>query len=62
LSSAGFLHGCLSNEKRHYIADLLDLQPAEALPTLRLHLQNALADKQQLAFAGSETVMRWIGG
>jgi cyclic pyranopterin phosphate synthase len=62
LSSAGFLHGCLSNTQRHYIADLLDLPPAEAVPQLRARLQLALADKQPLAFGGSETVMRWIGG
>ncbi len=62
LSSAGFLHGCLSNTQRHYIADLLELPRAEAVPQLRERLQLALADKQPLAFGGSETVMRWIGG
>lgn len=62
LSSAGFLHGCLSNTQRHYMADLLDLPQAEAVPLLRERLQLALADKQAVLFGGSETVMRWIGG
>ena len=62
LSSAGFLHGCLSNTQRHYIADILDLPRDEAIPQLRARLHDALADKQPVAFAGSETVMRWIGG
>ncbi|HSC76644.1 MAG TPA: radical SAM protein [Pseudomonadales bacterium] len=62
LSSAGFLHGCLSNTARHHIADLLDLPREEALPLLRTHLHGALLDKQPVAFSGSETVMRWIGG
>lgn len=62
LSSSGFLHGCLSNTQRHYIADLLDLPRDEAVPLLRERLHSALSDKQPVAFAGSETVMRWIGG
>lgn len=62
LSSAGFLHGCLSNTQRHHIADLLDLPRDEAVPQLRARLHSALSDKQPVAFAGSETVMRWIGG
>jgi GTP 3',8-cyclase len=62
LSSAGFLHGCLSNTRRHHIADLLDLPRDEAIPLLRTRLHAALSDKQPVAFAGSETVMRWIGG
>lgn len=62
LSSAGFLHGCLSNTRRHYIGDLLELPQEQSLPLLRERLQSALADKQPLSFAGSETVMRWIGG
>jgi cyclic pyranopterin phosphate synthase len=62
LSSSGFLHGCLSNTQRHHIADLLDLPREEAIPQLRERLHNALVDKQPVAFSGSETVMRWIGG
>ena len=62
LSSAGFLHGCLSNSHRHFIGDLLVLSREEAIPLLRERLQSALADKQPVAFAGGETVMRWIGG
>lgn len=62
LSSAGFLHGCLSNSQRHYIGDVLDLPREEAVTAIRAHLQLALADKQPVAFGGGETVMRWIGG
>lgn len=62
LSSAGFLHGCLSNTRRHLIADLLDRPLEETLPQWRERLQLALGDKQPVQFAGSETVMRWIGG
>ena len=62
LSSAGFLHGCLSNSQRHFIGDLLDLPQAEAVVQLRERLGMALADKQPVAFGGGETVMRWIGG
>ncbi len=62
LSSAGFLHGCLSNTQRHSIAELLDLPREQAVVQLRERLQDALADKQPVAFGGSETVMRWIGG
>ncbi len=62
LSSAGFLHGCLSNTQRHLIADVLDLPRDEAMAQLRERLVLTLADKQAVAFSGSETVMRWIGG
>lgn len=62
LSSAGFLHGCLSNSQRHYIGDALDLPRDEAVAAIRAHLQLALSDKQPVAFGGGETVMRWIGG
>lgn len=62
LSSSGFLHGCLSNERRHFIGDLLDLPHEEAAQLLRQRLPDVLADKQPVVFSGSETVMRWIGG
>ena len=62
LSSAGFLHGCLSHSGRHYIGDVLELPREDAVPLLRDRLYGALADKQPIAFAGGETVMRWIGG
>jgi cyclic pyranopterin phosphate synthase len=62
LSSSGFLHGCLSSDRRHYIGDLLDMPMHEAYPQWRERLKLVLADKQPVAFAGGETVMRWIGG
>lgn len=62
LSSAGFLHGCLSSSQRHSIVDLLDMPMAAARPLWIERLQFALADKQPAVFAGGETVMRWIGG
>src|SRR5262245_7256409 len=62
LSSNGFLYGCLSNTHRHYIGDLLDLPDDVAIPKLQQLLSRALADKQQLAFRGEVTVMKFIGG
>ena len=42
---------------------LFDLAEVEAaLDLVVQHLTQDLADKQPVAFAGSETVMRWIGG
>lgn len=62
LSSTGWLHGCLSSSNRHYIGDLLDRPRHQALPALQRLLVKALADKQELAFAGGVMVMKVIGG
>jgi cyclic pyranopterin phosphate synthase len=62
LSSNGYLYGCLSNAKRHYIGDLLEVPEHEAKRLLAERLSLALGDKQQLAFRGEVTVMKFIGG
>ena len=62
LSSTGWLHGCLSSSNRHYVGDLLDKPRHQALPALQRLLVRALADKQDVAFAGGATVMKIIGG
>lgn len=62
LSSTGWLHGCLSSSKRHYIGDLLDKPRHQALPALQGLLVKALGDKQPVAFSGGATVMKIIGG
>jgi len=62
LSSTGWLHGCLSSSNRHYVGDLLDKPRHQALPALQRLLVRALADKQELIFAGGVTVMKIIGG
>ncbi len=62
LSSTGWLHGCLSSSNRHYVGDLLERPRHEALPALQRLLVKALADKQELVFAGGVTVMKIIGG
>ena len=62
LSSTDWLHGCLSSSNRHYVGDLLDKPRHQALPALQRLLVRALADKQEVAFAGGVTVMKIIGG
>ena len=62
LSSTGWLHGCLSSSNRHYVGDLLDKPRHQALPALQRLLVRALADKQEVAFAGGVTVMKIIVG
>ena len=62
LSSNGYLYGCLSNSKRHFIGDLLELPEDDAKTRLTERLALALGDKQQLAFRGEVTVMKFIGG
>ncbi len=62
LSSTGWLHGCLSSGSRHFVGDLLQQPRHLALPALQRILVKALADKQDLAFAGGVTVMKVIGG
>ena len=61
LSSDGHLYGCLSNARRQYIGDLVDLPSHKALPKLQGMLVSALNDKK-LAFQGEVTVMKFIGG
>ncbi len=62
LTAQGHVYGCLSNTRRHRIADLLELPAAEAERLLGERLGMALADKQESAFSGVITVMRAIGG
>ncbi|WP_447750825.1 GTP 3',8-cyclase MoaA [Pseudomonas nicosulfuronedens] len=62
LSSTGWLHGCLSSSNRHYVGDLLDKPRHQALPALQRLLVSALADKQEVAFSGGVTIMKFIGG
>lgn len=62
LSSAGFLHGCLSNSRRHGLQHLLAMDDEQAQVALREILWRALGDKQAVAFGGSDTVMKAIGG
>ncbi|MGE8362695.1 GTP 3',8-cyclase MoaA [Pseudomonas sp.] len=62
LTSNGWLYGCLSSSQRHFIGDLLDTPYEQALPALQARLQGALADKQDVAFAGDVMVMKIIGG
>jgi cyclic pyranopterin phosphate synthase len=62
LSSTGWLHGCLSSSNRHFVGDLLDKPRHQALPALQRLLVQALGDKQDLAFSGGVTVMKFIGG
>ncbi|HWV09988.1 MAG TPA: radical SAM protein [Pseudomonas sp.] len=62
LTSNGWLYGCLSSSQRHFIGDLLDTPYEQALPALQARLQGALANKQDVAFAGDVMVMKIIGG
>ena len=62
LSSAGFIYGCLSNTRRHYIVDTLKLEYEQALAAMQEVLNTAMKDKQDLAFTGETTVMKMIGG
>jgi cyclic pyranopterin phosphate synthase len=62
LSSAGFIYGCLSSTRRHYIVDLLPLERTEGLQAIHLVLGTAMKDKQDLSFTGETTVMKMIGG
>ncbi len=62
LSSNGYLYGCLSNSRRHAMADILKLPDEAARAALRERLIGALADKQTLQFQGEVTVMKFIGG
>lgn len=62
LSSAGFIYGCLSSTRRHYIADLLPLEREQGLEAMHQILSAAMKDKQDLSFTGETTVMKMIGG
>lgn len=62
LSSDGNIYGCLSSRSHHAIRDLLHMPHELASARLRERLVSALADKQQLAFSGEVTVMKFIGG
>lgn len=62
LSSDGNIYGCLSSRSHHAIRDLLGLPHELAAAQLKDRLVGALADKQQLAFSGEVTVMKFIGG
>jgi cyclic pyranopterin phosphate synthase len=62
LSSNGYLYGCLSNARRHFIGDLLEWPDHVALPRLQGLLVRALGDKQSTTFRGEVTVMKFIGG
>lgn len=62
LASNGFLHGCLSNARRHDMRPVLRLPRQEALARLRPVLSRAMADKQSLSFRGEATAMKFIGG
>lgn len=62
LSSDGNLYGCLSSRSYQPMRDLLDLVQPLAEEGLRERLWRALGDKQQLAFSGEVTVMKFIGG
>lgn len=62
LSSNGFLYGCLSSTANHDIKPILQLPEHHAMARLQSQLVKALGDKQDLAFKGEVTVMKFIGG
>lgn len=62
LTAQGFIYGCLSNTRSHFIGDLLNVAPGLAERYLERALGRAIADKQDDAFTGVITVMRAIGG
>ncbi|WP_313027706.1 GTP 3',8-cyclase MoaA [Pseudomonas lopnurensis] len=62
LSSTGWLHGCLSSSRSHYLADALELPKDEALARIRELSRQALADKQVERFTGDVMIMKVIGG
>lgn len=62
LSSTGWLHGCLSGSRSHYLGDALELPRDEALQRIRELSWRALADKQAERFTGDVMIMKVIGG
>ncbi|ERI54517.1 hypothetical protein N878_00365 [Pseudomonas sp. EGD-AK9] len=62
LSSTGWLHGCLSSSRSHYLGDVLELPRDEALVRIHELSRQALADKQAERFTGDVMIMKMIGG
>lgn len=62
LSSTGWLHGCLSSSRSHYLGDVLELPRDQALTRIRELSWRALADKQTERFTGDVMIMKMIGG
>jgi len=62
LSSNGMLYGCLSNTRSHDMKPVLELPEHIAIARTQSLLMQALGDKQDLAFTGEVTVMKFIGG
>jgi cyclic pyranopterin phosphate synthase len=62
LSSNGMLYGCLSNSRSHDMKPVLAMPEHFAIARVQSLLMKALGDKQDLAFTGEVTVMKFIGG
>ncbi len=62
LTSTGDIHGCLSSDVRFSILPLLNLPETEAKTKLVSILNQAILTKRDLAFDGSDTVMKHVGG
>ena len=62
LSSNGMLYGCLSNSRSHDLKPVLAMPEHFAIARVQSLLMKALGDKQDLAFTGEVTVMKFIGG
>ncbi|WP_341304455.1 radical SAM protein [Pseudomonas sp. TMP25] len=62
LSSTGWLYGCLSSNRGHFMGDLLALPSDQAHPQLAGLLSRALGDKQDATFTGSALIMKSLGG
>ena len=62
LSSTGWLYGCLSSNRGHYIGDLLQQPENHTNSQLEKLLAYALADKQETEFTGSAFIMKSVGG
>ena len=62
LSSNGMLYGCLSNSRSHDMKPVLAMPEHFAIAKVQSLLMKALGDKQDLAFTGEVTVMKFIGG
>jgi len=62
LSSNGMLYGCLSNSRSHDMKPVLEMPEHFAIARVQSLLMKALGDKQDLAFTGEVTVMKFIGG
>jgi len=62
LSSTGWLYGCLSSNRGHFMGELLELPSEQAHPQLASLLSQALGDKQDAAFTGSALIMKSLGG